>query len=76
MMPTGWEIYAFHHAYKLVFLCELIGGEAATSNETSEVGWFARMRSPSRIPGSAPGSVILRISSPQLADPNTQTVFD
>lgn len=27
--------------YKLFFLCELIGGEATTSLETSAVGWFA-----------------------------------
>lgn len=29
-------------AAKLFFLCEITGGEAATSLETSEVGWFAR----------------------------------
>lgn len=29
-----------HHAYKLVFLCDLISGDAAPSHETSEVGWF------------------------------------
>ncbi len=28
--------------YKLVFLCELIGGAAQPSHETSEVGFFAR----------------------------------
>lgn len=27
---------------KLFFVCEIIGGEARTSIETSEVGWFAR----------------------------------
>ena len=26
---------------KVFFLCELIGGDAATGHETSEVGWFA-----------------------------------
>ncbi len=26
---------------KLFFICEVVGGEAATSLETSEVGWFA-----------------------------------
>ena len=31
----------FHHAYKLVFLCDLLGGEAKTSSETSEVDWFS-----------------------------------
>ncbi len=28
------------HIYKLFFLCALTGGEAATSNETSEIGFF------------------------------------
>ncbi|WP_244148770.1 NUDIX hydrolase [Desulfonatronum thiosulfatophilum] len=30
----------FFHAYKVIFLCELIGGAAASSDETSEVGFF------------------------------------
>jgi len=28
------------HAFKIIFLCELIGGEARTSNETDEVEFF------------------------------------
>ena len=35
------EHLEFYHAYKLVFLCELLGGEATASEETSEVGFFA-----------------------------------
>lgn len=31
----------FYHAYKLVFLCEVTGGEAQTSYETSDVAFFA-----------------------------------
>lgn len=30
----------FFHAFKIVFLCELIGGKASTSNETSDVKFF------------------------------------
>ncbi len=30
------------HTYKLYFLCEIIGGSAETSNETSEVRFFQR----------------------------------
>ena len=30
----------FFHAFKIVFLCELMGGEAATSDETQAVGFF------------------------------------
>ena len=29
-----------HHSYLVFFLCDLIGGEARGSVETSEVGWF------------------------------------
>lgn len=30
----------FYHAFKIIFLCELIGGEARPSDETSDVGFF------------------------------------
>jgi len=30
----------FFHAFKIVFLCEFIGGEAATSDETQDVSFF------------------------------------
>jgi ADP-ribose pyrophosphatase YjhB (NUDIX family) len=30
----------FHHAYKIVFLCEITGGEARPSDETSDVRFF------------------------------------
>lgn len=33
--PSPW------HSYKAFFLCELLGGEAQTSIETAEVGWFS-----------------------------------
>jgi len=36
--PTHLE---FYHAYKLVFLCELLGGQATPSEETSAVDFFA-----------------------------------
>ena len=35
----GGQLELFH-AFKIVFLCELLGGEAATSDETQEVGFF------------------------------------
>ncbi|HVN55925.1 MAG TPA: NUDIX hydrolase [Anaerolineaceae bacterium] len=34
------EPIAVYHAYKIVFLCDLLGGEATISNETSAVGFF------------------------------------
>jgi ADP-ribose pyrophosphatase YjhB (NUDIX family) len=30
----------FYHAYKIVFLCEISGGQARPSNETLDVGFF------------------------------------
>ena len=30
-----------HAVYKMAFLCELVGGEAQTSAETTAVGWFS-----------------------------------
>ncbi len=35
------EWMPFYHAYKLLFLCEFLGGEARTSHETPDVGFFA-----------------------------------
>jgi len=32
---------SMHHIYKLLFLCELTGGDAATSHETDAVQFFA-----------------------------------
>jgi ADP-ribose pyrophosphatase YjhB (NUDIX family) len=34
------EMMPFYHAYKLLFLCEIEGGEARTSHETPDVGFF------------------------------------
>jgi len=44
-----------NHAYKMMFICELLGGEATPSYETPEVGFFPRYALPplsaSRITG-------------------------
>ncbi len=31
----------FFHAFKIIFLCDLVGGEAATSEETDDVAFFS-----------------------------------
>lgn len=38
--PIPW------HVYKMFFLCELLGGDAKISNETSEVGFFGENEIP------------------------------
>ena len=31
---------SFFHAFKIIFLCDLLGGEAKTSDETEDVAFF------------------------------------
>ncbi len=38
--------FEFYHAYKIIFLCTLLGGEARPSNETLAVDFFAPERLP------------------------------
>jgi ADP-ribose pyrophosphatase YjhB (NUDIX family) len=39
------------HAFKIVFLCDILSGEARTSDETSEVGFFSEGDLPSTLSG-------------------------
>jgi ADP-ribose pyrophosphatase YjhB (NUDIX family) len=41
-MPTMWPF----HIYRLFFLCDIVGGAAQTSYETSEVAFFAESEIP------------------------------
>lgn len=50
-----------HHAYLLFFLCELMGGEASPSIETSEVAWFGRNELPMLSVGRATAAQIDRM---------------
>jgi ADP-ribose pyrophosphatase YjhB (NUDIX family) len=50
----------FHHVYKLYFLCELTGGEAATSIETDAVDFFAEDQLPPlSVQRTTPGQIEL-----------------
>lgn len=66
----------FSHAYKLVFLCDLVGGEAATSNETTEVGWFPQDAIPQPFSGERTRQRHLDDIFTAYHDPSVQTVFD
>ena len=39
------------HAYKIVFLCDIVSGEPRVSNETSEVAFFSREDIPNNLSG-------------------------
>jgi ADP-ribose pyrophosphatase YjhB (NUDIX family) len=67
-----------HHKdsiYKLFFICELIGGEARPSNETSEVAFFARDALPPLSIGRSSAAQIERMFE-HHADLTLATEFD
>ena len=63
------------HAYKLLFLCEIFGGAAMTSPETTEVGFFAENQIP---PLSIARTLVaqIRFAFACLRDPSAPTAFD
>lgn len=66
----------FSHAYKLVFLCDLVGGEAAASSETTEVGWFAEAHVPQQFSGERTLQRHIADVFAAYRDPAIETVFD
>jgi len=64
------------HAFKIVFLCELISGEALPSNETSEVSFFARDEIPPVLSGERTTPRIIEDAFAAYADPSCPTAFD
>ncbi len=66
----------FHHAFKLVFLCKLIGGDAAASFETTEVGWFGVDELPQPYSGERTKQRHIDDIFALLKDPVRPAVFD
>lgn len=64
-----------HDVYKLAFLCKLIGGEARTSAETTEVGWFSEEKIPPLSLGRVTAEQIARWFK-HLREPDLPTEFD
>jgi ADP-ribose pyrophosphatase YjhB (NUDIX family) len=64
------------HAFKLVFLCELIGGEARPSQETSEVAFFGSGEIPNALSGERTRPRHILDAFAALSDPERPTVFD
>lgn len=64
------------HAFKIVFLCDLVGGQARPSNETSEVGFFGQGQIPEILSGerTKPRHILDAFEAQQ--DPNRLAVFD
>jgi len=64
------------HAYKVVFLCELISGAASISGETTEVAFFSRNELPDTLSGERTKIRHIRDAYYCLDHPKCDTVFD
>ena len=69
------EWLPFYHAYKLLFLCEIIGGEARASHETPDVSFFALDEIPP-LSGYRTNLNIIEDAFAQAENPSKGTVFD
>jgi len=64
------------HAFKIIFLCDLLDGEARPSNETSEVAFFGPDEIPDCLSGERTKPRHIQDAFVALANPNHSTVFD
>jgi ADP-ribose pyrophosphatase YjhB (NUDIX family) len=63
-------------AYKIVFLCDLLGGQARTSNETSDVKFFSLDQIPDTLSGERTSTRHLKDAFQHILEPDKMTVFD
>ncbi|MFZ2097468.1 MAG: NUDIX hydrolase [Anaerolineales bacterium] len=64
------------HAYKIIFLCDLIGGNPRPSNETSEVSFFGRNDLPEILSSERTKIRHIHDAFACHEDPSCPTVFD
>ena len=72
-VPGSLDLF---HAYKLIFLCELLGGDMTTSHETSQAGFFARDEIPQPLSGFRTTERHLDDVFRAYDDRDASTVFD
>ena len=66
----------YHHAFKIIFLCDRVGGEAATSFETTEVSWFERSSIPQPFSGERTKWRYIEDIFAMVEDPSRPAAFD
>lgn len=66
----------FFHAFKIVFLCEILSGEPRPSMETSEVAFFGQDEMPAAFSGGRTTARHIRDAFAALDDPGRPAVFD
>ncbi len=64
------------HAFKVVFLCELLGGQPTPSSETSEVAYFGPDEIPALLSGERTKPRHISDAFKILMNPDCPTVFD
>jgi ADP-ribose pyrophosphatase YjhB (NUDIX family) len=64
------------HAFKIVFLCDIIGGEARPSQETSDVDFFAADEIPELLSGERTRPHHIADAFAHLKQPSRLAVFD
>ena len=64
------------HAYKIIFLCDLVDGSPTPSNETSEVAFFGLDEIPQVLSGERTRLRHINDAFRVLNDSHTETVFD
>ena len=71
----GGRPMEFYHAYKIVFLCDILGGEARPSSETLAVDFFDFAHLPP-LSGNRTNRIHLAEIRAHLSDPGRTTAFD
>ena len=64
------------HAFKIIFLCRIIDGEARPSQETSDVSFFAQDSIPANLSGERTTARHIRDVFAALRNPDCPTFFD
>jgi ADP-ribose pyrophosphatase YjhB (NUDIX family) len=64
------------HAFKIIFLCELLSGQPTPSSETSEVAFFGPQELPVSLSGERTRPRHIQDAFRLLAEPDYPTVFD
>lgn len=64
------------HAFKIVFLCTILGGEARSSSETSEVKFFGKDEIPSQFSGERTRLRHILDAFAAYEDQKRSTIFD
>jgi ADP-ribose pyrophosphatase YjhB (NUDIX family) len=66
----------FFHAFKIIFLCDILDGEARTSAETSDVKFFGPDEIPANFSGERTAARHVRDAFAALKNPGVASVFD